>query len=86
MIVHGTQAEVSGEDSAIQTVFAALVEDQRRTDQICADIHSAVAAGRTCLVLTQRTDHIDAIVARLGALGDTALVLRGASARRPEPL
>jgi len=77
LVVHETQAEVSGEDSAIQTVFAALVEDQRRTDQICADIHRAVAAGRTCLVLTQRTDHIDAIVARLGALGNTALVLRG---------
>ncbi len=77
LIVHETQAEVPGEDTAIQTVFAALVEDQRRTDQICADIHDAVAAGRTCLVLTQRTDHIDAIVARLGALGNTALVLRG---------
>ena len=77
LMVHETEAEVPGEDTAIQTVFAALVEDQRRTDQICADIHDAVAAGRTCLVLTQRTDHIDAIVARLGALGNTALVLRG---------
>ena len=36
-----------------------------------------MAAGRTCLVLTQRTDHIDAIVAGLAVLGDTALVLRG---------
>lgn len=77
LIVHETQVEVPGEDTAIQTVFAALVKDQRRTDQICADIHDAVAAGRACLVLTQRTDHIDAIVARLGVLGNTALVIRG---------
>ena len=31
----------------------------------------------TCLVLTQRKDHIDSIVAGLGELGDDALVLRG---------
>ena len=43
LVVHEMHAVVSGEDSAIQTVFAALVEDQRRTDQICADIHRAVA-------------------------------------------
>lgn len=76
LVVHETLSQAPGEDAPIQTVFAALVDDQPRTDQICADIHEAVAAGRTCLVLTQRTDHIDAIVARLASLGDTALVLR----------
>jgi len=77
LIVHEAQAEAQGQDVPIQTVFAALVEDQGRTDQICQDIHNAVATGRTCLVLTQRTDHIDAIVARLATVGDTALVLHG---------
>lgn len=77
LIVHETQSEAPAGDAPVQTVFTALVGDQRRTDQICGDIHDAVLAGRTCLVLTQRTDHIDAIVARLAFLGDAALVLRG---------
>ena len=82
LVVHETQAEASAADAPIQKVFSALVDDQRRTDQICADVHDAVVAGRTCLVLTQRTDHIDAIVARLAVLGDTALVLRGGLGKR----
>ncbi|MDQ6725965.1 MAG: restriction endonuclease subunit R, partial [Actinomycetota bacterium] len=77
LVVHETQAEAPAGDASIQTLFSALVDDERRTDQICKDIHDAVQAGRTCLVLTQRTDHIGAIVARLAVLGDAALVLRG---------
>jgi superfamily II DNA or RNA helicase len=78
LIVHTTATEVEEEDSAhIQSVFAALVDDDRRTAQICADVHAAIGQGRTCLVLTQRTDHIDAIVAGLDTLGDHALVLKG---------
>ena len=78
LIVHHTTTEVDDDTAAhIQDVFAALVDDQQRTAQICADVHAAVNAGRTCLVLTQRTDHIDTIVTALAALGDHALVLRG---------
>ena len=78
LVVHQTGTEVSEDDSAhIQSVFAALVADEQRTAQICADVHAATSSGRTCLVLTQRTDHIEAIVDGLGALGDTALVLKG---------
>lgn len=58
-------------------MFAALVADRQRTDQICADVHAGAADGRTCLVLTQRTDHIDVIVEGLQKLGDNPLVLRG---------
>ena len=83
LIVHETRTETTEDEAAsIQAVFGALVEDERRTEQICADVHDAVAAGRTCLVLTQRTDHIDAIVANLAALGDDALVLRGGLGKR----
>jgi len=78
LIVHETRAEVTEEESnSIQAVFGAIVEDGQRTDQICDDIHKAVTAGRICLVLTQRTDHIDAIVDRLTQLGEVPLVLRG---------
>ena len=78
LVVHETKSVVAEEDAtSIQAVFGALVDDDHRTDQICTDVHDAVTAGRTCLVLTQRTDHIDAIVARLIELGDEPLVLRG---------
>jgi superfamily II DNA or RNA helicase len=78
LVVHQTITEVSEDEATdIQSVFAGLVANERRTAQICGDIHAAVSIGRTCLVLTQRTDHIEAIVARLAELGDHALVLRG---------
>ena len=78
LIVHTTTTKVDGEDTAlIQSVFATLVNDDRRTAQICEDVQTAVSAGRTCLVLTQRTDHIDAIVAQLAAVDIDALVLKG---------
>jgi superfamily II DNA or RNA helicase len=77
LIVHATATEVDDDGASIQAIFGALVDDPRRTSQICGDVHQAAASGRTCLVLTQRTDHIDAIVERLAALGDHALVLKG---------
>ena len=78
LVVHTTTAEVDEADAAyIQSVFAALVDDDRRTAQICADVRTAVGNGRTCLVLTQRTDHIDAIVTQLATLGIDGLVLKG---------
>jgi superfamily II DNA or RNA helicase len=83
LVVHHTSAEVTDDLAAhIQDVFAEIVADERRTEQICHDIHHALAAGRTCLVLTQRTVHIDAIVDGLASLGDIALVLRGGLGKR----
>lgn len=78
LIVHETRCDVDVENApSIQAVFSAIVDAQQRTDQICADVHDAMTAGRTCLVLTQRTAHINAIVDGLAQLGASALVLRG---------
>jgi hypothetical protein len=83
LLVHHTATDVTDDVAAhIQQVFSAVVADHQRTGQICQDLHQARAAGRTCLVLTQRTDHIDAIVDGLSTLGDTALVLRGGLGKR----
>ncbi len=83
LVVHHTSTEVSDEEGAhIQDVFRAISEDERRTAQICGDVHDACSSGRTCLVLTQRTDHINGIVAGLATLGDDALVLRGGLGKR----
>jgi superfamily II DNA or RNA helicase len=83
LVVHHTETKVSEEDiDQIQRVFETLVEDRPRTTQICRDVHGAVTAGRTCLVLTQRTDHIDKLVAGLADLGSAPLVLRGGLGKR----
>lgn len=83
LVIHHTETDVSEDEAAhIQDVFRAISQDPPRTEQICQDVHEACAAGRTCLVLTQRTEHIDALVAGLAALGDEALVLRGGLGKR----
>lgn len=82
LVVHHTATQVPDDTATIQDVFGTLVTDERRTAQICADVSEAVTAGRTCLVLTQRTGHINAIVDGLTTLGHTALVLRGGLAKR----
>ena len=82
LIVHETQTRLDDDRAPIQDVFAALVDDDARTAQICGDVHQAVVAGRTCLVLTQRTDHVERIVAGLATLGSEALVLRGGMGRK----
>jgi superfamily II DNA or RNA helicase len=83
LIIHHTTTDVTGDQAGhIQQVFAALVTDDRRTAQICDDVHTAVTAGRICLVLTQRTEHIDRLVAGLADRGTTAQVLRGGLGKR----
>ncbi len=77
LIVHPTTFVVDDDTAPIQTTFAELVEDERRTEQICTDVATAAEAGRTCLVLTQRTSHIDAICQRLAQAGHSAHVLKG---------
>jgi superfamily II DNA or RNA helicase len=82
-ILHHTDTTVAeGEAAHIQEVFGLISADEARTAQICSDVHDASSSGRTCLVLTQRTEHIEAIVAALASLGDDALVLRGGLGKR----
>jgi superfamily II DNA or RNA helicase len=54
-----------------------LVEDEDRTRLICADVATAVRAGRNCLVLSQWTEHIARLRSLLAELGIEADVLQG---------
>lgn len=45
------------------------MEDERRTKAICADVLEALGRGRNCLVLTQRTQHLEQICDGLRAVG-----------------
>ena len=76
--VHDTQSTAgTGEIAAIQDVFRALVQDEARTRQIATDITAAVRDGRNVLVLTQWTDHLDALATELQQQGVEPLVLKG---------
>jgi len=70
--------DVSG-DASIQDVFQllVLVNDLERTDAICQEITEAFSQGRKVLVLTERTEHLDAILRGLSGKVPTPFVLHG---------
>lgn len=83
--VHDTRFSFpSSEQVAIQQIFAALAEDTRRTRQIAADVADAVAAGRRCLVLSERKAHLAALANGLHEHGVDVLVLHGSLSRADE--
>ena len=58
-------------------VYAAVIDDADRTSQICGDVADAMRQGRNCLVLSGRTDHVQALVDHLRDLGLDPLMLHG---------
>ena len=82
LIVHPTGFVHDDDTASIQAILGALAEDERRTRQICADVVQALDAGRTCLVLTQRTAHIDVICHQIAAAGHDVHILKGGLAKK----
>ncbi|WP_342781754.1 DEAD/DEAH box helicase [Tepidimonas thermarum] len=70
------------QDAGIQDVFRHLANDQARTEAIAAEVSDAFAQGRKVLVLTERTEHLDAIDAALGGLEPSPFVLHGRMSRK----
>jgi superfamily II DNA or RNA helicase len=64
-------------EAGIQQVFRHLAIDQERTTAISAEVKAAVGEGRKVLVLTERTEHLDAIKAALDDQVPAPLVLHG---------
>ncbi|WP_246316330.1 TOTE conflict system archaeo-eukaryotic primase domain-containing protein [Tepidicella baoligensis] len=69
-------------DAGIQDVFRHLASDQARTEAIAAEVRDAWAQGRKVLVLTERTEHLDAIEAALGSLEPAPSVLHGRMSKK----
>jgi superfamily II DNA or RNA helicase len=67
----------SPEGASIQDVFRVACNDSRRTAAICADVVAAVSAGRKILVLTERTEHLSALLAALDTKVPPPFVLHG---------
>lgn len=69
-------------ESGIQDVFRQLAADGDRTQLIAEDIVRSYREGRKVLVLTERTEHLEAIKAALGECIDSLFQLHGRMGRK----
>ena len=69
-------------EAGIQDVFRHLAIDQARTETIAADVRDAYQQGRKILVLTERTDHLDAIQVALNGQVPAPYVLHGRMSKK----
>ena len=70
------------EKPAIQELYAKLAQDPARNDLIFDDILSALEAGRSPVVITERKDHLDMLAGRLSKFAKNVVVLRGGMGAR----
>ena len=64
-------------EAGIQDVFRHLANDQARTQAIAEEVQTAYNQGRKVLVLTERTEHLDAMQAALVGKVSLTFVLHG---------
>jgi superfamily II DNA or RNA helicase len=69
-------------DAGIQEVFRHLANDVSRTQAIADEIVAAVQQGRKVLVLTERTEHVNAILNALGSPAPSPYVLHGRMSKK----
>ena len=65
-----------------QDVFRHLANDQARTEAIASEVKAAYEQGRKVLVLTERTEHLDAILAALDGRELAPFALHGRMPRK----
>jgi superfamily II DNA or RNA helicase len=66
----------------IQDIYAALVNDERRTDLIVADVVCAIEDGRFPLLLTERTDHLQLVLEKLVRRVPNVFVMKGGMGKK----
>jgi superfamily II DNA or RNA helicase len=69
-------------DAGIQDVFRHLASDVPRTAALAEEVVSAVQKGRKVLVLTERTEHVNAIANALGDRVPAPFVLHGRMSKK----
>lgn len=67
----------SPERPEMHVLYAALATDKSRNDLITVDLVRAVKAGRSPILLTERTSHIDEFAGRLAGLVKHVIILKG---------
>lgn len=64
-------------ETTIQELYAALATDQPRNDLIVQDLEQVLRAGRSPLVLTSRTEHLEHLAACLRGITPHVFILKG---------
>ncbi len=64
-------------DVTILDVYATLTSDASRNEMIAADIKYAIASGRSPLLLTGRTEHLQYFANKLSGIAKHVFVLKG---------
>jgi superfamily II DNA or RNA helicase len=76
------QATLDTSAPSIQHVFKEMVADEARNDLIFDDVLRALEAGRSPVVITERTAHLEIIAKRLGRFAKHVIVLRGGQSEK----
>jgi superfamily II DNA or RNA helicase len=84
VVIRSTAFALPGANSepGIQAVYSSLASDPDRNALIVSDVLAAVAAGRSPLVLTERTDHRDRLAATLAESLARVFVMSGGMGSR----
>ena len=70
------------ESPPIQQIYGALADDENRNALIFDDVLTALEAGRSPIVLTERKDHANHFTERLGRFARNVILLRGGMGAR----
>jgi superfamily II DNA or RNA helicase len=81
-IPHFAKCGMENPRQEFQKLYDALWRDEKRNAMICADVLSAVREGRSPLVLTERTDHLELLAVRLTGAGAEVITLGGGMGRK----
>jgi superfamily II DNA or RNA helicase len=66
----------------IHRIYSALAEDEARNDLIFDDVMTALEAGRSPLVLTERRSHLDYLTRRFRGFAKNVVILKGGMGKR----
>ena len=74
----------TSQDTRLQfhDLYTALIADESRNRLICEDVIAAIKAGRSPVVLTERTDHLQKLAARLAPAVRHLIILQGGMGRK----
>jgi hypothetical protein len=73
----GIAVKLRDETPTIQQLYAGLIKDPVRNDLIFDDILTALEAGRSPVVITERKEHVAMLAERLSKFAKNVVVLRG---------
>lgn len=77
-----TSVLANNPNAGIQDIFRRLAADAQRNHAIVADVCEAYIAGRSIVVLTERTDHLDLLHSSLSGNVENLFVLHGRMSKK----